>query len=76
MLPFISNCKLRFQSKNLIITKQLYRFFNSEKQKLKVCVIGSGPAGFYATETLIKKHQYVDVDIFEKLPVPFGLVHF
>lgn len=42
----------------------------------KVCIVGSGPAGFYTAQHLIKAHQEVEVDIYECLPVPFGLVRF
>ncbi|KAM4526669.1 NADPH:adrenodoxin oxidoreductase, mitochondrial [Fundulus diaphanus] len=42
----------------------------------KVCVVGSGPAGFYTAQHLIKGRQDVEVDIYERLPVPFGLVRF
>ena len=39
--------------------------------------MGSGPAGFYTTQELLKSssHQFT-VDIFEKSAVPFGLVRF
>lgn len=40
----------------------------------KVCIVGAGPAGFYAAQHLVKKLDSVAVDIYEKLPVPFGLV--
>jgi len=39
-----------------------------------VAVVGSGPAGFYAAEALLNSEPNVCVDMFEKLPVPFGLV--
>ncbi|XP_038591380.1 NADPH:adrenodoxin oxidoreductase, mitochondrial [Micropterus salmoides] len=42
----------------------------------KVCIVGSGPAGFYTAQHLIKARQDVQVDIFERLPIPFGLVRF
>ncbi|XP_061912257.1 NADPH:adrenodoxin oxidoreductase, mitochondrial isoform X1 [Entelurus aequoreus] len=42
----------------------------------KVCIVGSGPAGFYTTQHLIKARQDIEVDIYERLPVPFGLVRF
>ncbi|XP_042874385.1 NADPH:adrenodoxin oxidoreductase, mitochondrial-like isoform X1 [Penaeus japonicus] len=42
----------------------------------KVCIVGSGPAGFYAAQQIIKSHETAEVDIYEKLPVPFGLVRF
>lgn len=42
---------------------------------LKVAIVGSGPAGFYTAQKLLKNAQ-ISVDIFEKLPVPFGLVRY
>ena len=42
---------------------------------LRVAVIGSGPAGFYATEHLLKQDGLaVEIDLFDRLPTPFGLV--
>jgi ferredoxin--NADP+ reductase len=38
-------------------------------------VIGAGPAGFYACEHLLKHEPLtVEVDIFDRLPTPYGLV--
>lgn len=42
----------------------------------KVCIVGSGPAGFYTAQHLIKARPDLEVDIYERLPVPFGLVRF
>jgi len=42
---------------------------------LRVCTIGSGPSAFYAAESLLKTPGLeVRVDMFERLPTPFGLV--
>lgn len=42
---------------------------------LRVAIIGAGPAGFYAAEHLFKqKETAVSVDMFDRLPTPFGLV--
>src|SRR5438132_11940062 len=42
---------------------------------LKVAVIGSGPSGFYAAEALLKhKEIAAQVDMFDRLPTPYGLV--
>ena len=42
---------------------------------LRVAIIGSGPAGFYAAEHLLKRDEVtVEVDMFDRLPTPFGLV--
>jgi len=44
---------------------------------LRVAVIGSGPAAFYAVEQLFKKPPLVaEVDMFERLPAPHGLVRY
>ncbi|OWZ19090.1 NADPH:adrenodoxin oxidoreductase [Phytophthora megakarya] len=40
----------------------------------RVCVVGSGPAGFYASKYLLKEHAGARVDMLEALPTPFGLV--
>ena len=41
---------------------------------LRVAIIGSGPSGFYAAEALLKSTVTVFVDMYERLPVPYGLV--
>ena len=41
----------------------------------KIAVIGSGPAGFYAAGELFRQQSWeIKVDMFERLPTPFGLV--
>ncbi len=44
------------------------------ERPLRVAIIGAGPSGFYAAEALFKAEKALTVDMFEKLPVPFGLV--
>jgi ferredoxin/flavodoxin---NADP+ reductase len=41
---------------------------------LRVAVVGSGPAGFYATGALLDADVPVEVDMIERLPTPWGLV--
>ena len=54
------------------------RVYNSHRMspgKVKIAIVGSGPAAFYAAEHLQKKldgRPYIDM--FEKLPTPHGLV--
>jgi ferredoxin--NADP+ reductase len=44
---------------------------------LRVAVIGSGPAGIYTAEALVKQAQEpVQVDVLERLPTPYGLVRY
>ncbi|OVA20312.1 hypothetical protein BVC80_157g119 [Macleaya cordata] len=53
-----------------------FRSFSSlsSSHPLRVCIVGSGPAGFYTAEKLLKGHQRAEVDIIDRLPTPFGLV--
>jgi ferredoxin--NADP+ reductase len=41
---------------------------------LRVAVVGSGPAGFYAAGALLGADVEVEVDMLERLPTPWGLV--
>ncbi|NTV66039.1 MAG: FAD-dependent oxidoreductase, partial [Oscillochloris sp.] len=42
---------------------------------LRVAIIGSGPAGFYAADALLKHKDLVcQIDFFNRLPTPYGLV--
>jgi ferredoxin/flavodoxin---NADP+ reductase len=44
-------------------------------QPLRVAVVGSGPAGFYAADALLKSEDpTVEVDVIDRLPTPWGLV--
>ena len=46
----------------------------SSDQALRVAVVGAGPAGFYAAGHLLNAEGPVRVDLFDRLPTPFGLV--
>lgn len=50
----------------------------SERQPLRVAVVGSGPAGFYVVQHLFdaqrKQGIHVRIDMFDRLATPFGLV--
>src|SRR5215210_5861065 len=41
---------------------------------VRVAVVGSGPAGFYAASALLASDLDVEVDLIERLPTPWGLV--
>lgn len=41
---------------------------------LRVAIVGSGPSGFFAATSLYKAKIPVVVDMFDRLPTPFGLV--
>jgi ferredoxin/flavodoxin---NADP+ reductase len=44
------------------------------EQPLRVAVVGSGPAGFYAAGALLAGDVPAEVDMIERLPTPWGLV--
>jgi ferredoxin/flavodoxin---NADP+ reductase len=47
-------------------------------QPLRVAIVGSGPSGFYAAGHLLKSKSHPDltvqVDVYDRLPTPWGLV--
>ncbi|KAF1850750.1 NADPH:adrenodoxin oxidoreductase mitochondrial precursor [Cucurbitaria berberidis CBS 394.84] len=53
-----------------------YSTAKTTRGSLRVAIIGSGPAGFYTAYRLLSKVQDVVVDMYEQLPVPYGLVRF
>ena len=46
--------------------------------KLRLAVVGAGPAGIYASDLIIKAERDFDVsiDLFDLLPAPYGLVRY
>ncbi len=50
-------------------------FTGTPDNPIRVAIIGSGPSAFYAAEFLLSASDaVVEVDMFERLPTPFGLV--
>lgn len=43
---------------------------------LRVAIIGSGPAGIYAADALMKSDVPVSIDLIERMPAPFGLIRY
>jgi ferredoxin--NADP+ reductase len=48
----------------------------SQERALRVAIVGSGPSGFYTAGELLKQNLNMKVDMFDRLPVPFGLVRY
>lgn len=53
-----------------------YSTSTPDRKRLRIAIIGSGPAGFYTAYRLMSKVQEAVVDMYEQLPVPYGLVRF
>lgn len=41
---------------------------------LRVAIVGAGPSGFYAAEGLQRLRPGTEIDMFDRLPTPYGLV--
>ncbi|HXF61168.1 MAG TPA: FAD-dependent oxidoreductase [Caldilineaceae bacterium] len=55
------------------MSKQL----GSAERPLRIAIIGAGPSGFYAAGALLQQTQvHVQIDMFDRLPTPFGLVRY
>lgn len=47
-------------------------------EKLRLAIVGAGPAGIYAADILLKAERSfnVSIDLFDRLPAPYGLVRY
>ncbi|ORX61797.1 nucleotide-binding domain-containing protein [Hesseltinella vesiculosa] len=48
----------------------------TRSRPFRLAVVGSGPAGFYTCHRLLKEHDNTQIDMFDALPVPHGLVRY
>ncbi len=48
----------------------------NKDRPLRVAIVGSGPSGFYALDALLRAKLTLKVDVFDRLPAPFGLVRY
>ncbi len=46
----------------------------SEDKPLEVAIIGSGPSGYYAAQSLFGSEKKINITMFDRLPTPYGLV--
>jgi adrenodoxin-NADP+ reductase len=78
--PYICfNCSrlLRISSpKNRNVSISAKRYASSRQGPFRLAVIGSGPAAFYAASKVMREHRDSRVDMYERLPIPFGLVRY
>ncbi|MDR7304036.1 FAD-dependent oxidoreductase [Haloactinomyces albus] len=47
-----------------------------EANRPRVAVVGAGPSGLYAVRSLLEAEVEVSVDVFDRLPAPYGLVRY
>ncbi|KAG4303978.1 hypothetical protein PORY_002631 [Pneumocystis oryctolagi] len=67
-------CNLSFLFKR--IRKFSQSAIRDNLRAFRACIIGSGPAGFYTANRLLKGIPGSEIDMYEAFPVPFGLLRF
>lgn len=74
----VDNASRRRWSPEVPVTANIGRQYSTtgSRRPLRLAIIGSGPAGFYTAHRVMKKLADVKVDMYEQLPVPYGLVRF
>ncbi|WPG98715.1 nadph:adrenodoxin oxidoreductase, mitochondrial [Acrodontium crateriforme] len=78
--PYI--CHRCSQTRQVVVSVRRHASYSTSAATLlrdrppHVAIIGSGPAGFYSAYRLQKKIPDVRIDMYEQLPVPFGLARF
>ncbi|KAL1883633.1 NADPH-adrenodoxin reductase [Paecilomyces lecythidis] len=72
----VNGSSLRHRSTALFAQRRYNSNTLRNERPFRVAVIGSGPAGFYAAYRLLTKVEDAVVDMYEKYPVPFGLVRY
>lgn len=67
-------------SQRRVTNSSQQRRFQSQVGKdgrpFRIAVLGSGPAGFYSAYKVMQGIENAVVDMYEHLPVPFGLVRY
>lgn len=48
----------------------------TEARPLRVAIVGSGPSAFYSAQSLFNADLNIVVNMFERLPAPYGLVRY
>ena len=43
---------------------------------LRIAVVGAGPAGIYASDILSQSDETATIDVFDRLPTPYGLIRY
>jgi adrenodoxin-NADP+ reductase len=64
---------------SILIKTKFKPYSTASVQTPKICIVGSGPAAIYTAQYVLKNLNNVNpptIDIYEKLPVPFGLVRY
>lgn len=75
---FFSQGPLQVAMKKILPSSRSFSSTTTRNQSspIFVCIVGAGPAGYYAADTLLKSGVNVEIDFLERLPTPFGLLRY
>lgn len=59
-----------------MIFRNLFAFSSIPEKLLTFAIVGGGPAGLYCAKKLLKNVENIKVDVFERMPIPFGLIRY
>ena len=78
VLKRLSTSSLRLVQSWSVSTPRARRYSHvlDQQRPFRLAIIGSGPAGFYSASKVMSLIDGATVDMYEQLPVPFGLVRF
>ena len=51
-------------------------WLRQQRRDFRVAIVGAGPSGFYTAKYLLKSIPSAEIDMFETLPVPYGLARY
>jgi adrenodoxin-NADP+ reductase len=74
--PIVDQCCRPFSNTTPHVRKYASKPRLHDGRQFRLAVIGSGPAGFYTAYKVMSKIENSIVDMYEHLPVPYGLVRF
>src|SRR6185503_5679695 len=72
--PLVPGCRGRGAGRRPCLRLWLLSLTTRVGAAMRVAVVGSGPAGFYAAGALLSADPPAEVDLIERLPTPWGLV--
>ncbi|TQS39447.1 hypothetical protein Golomagni_00029 [Golovinomyces magnicellulatus] len=73
---FTASIRRILQHRQSFATSVLRKDKNNGRSTFRLAVIGSGPSGFYTAHKVMSRIENSIVDMYERLPVPYGLVRF
>jgi adrenodoxin-NADP+ reductase len=74
--PYICQSCRQSNAAGAVRSNAFTKAYSTGRRPLRMAIIGSGPAGYYSAYRIMKKLPESYVDMYEQLPVPYGLVRF